>query len=108
MSRCWEPFHHRVNDESSSEFTPGEMVPAGFCAEGMCFHSKFSVRVSILETRFIIVAFNFDLTVVLFPPKLEIGILILFCGALNGLKSNVTILDMLPKTARAWVQLPVE
>ncbi|GFT02966.1 hypothetical protein TNCV_3422631 [Trichonephila clavipes] len=33
MSRCWGPFHHRVNDERSSEFTPREMISAGFCAE---------------------------------------------------------------------------
>ncbi|GFW00282.1 transposable element Tcb2 transposase [Trichonephila clavipes] len=40
-----------VNDESSSGFTPRETISAGFCTEGTCFHSKFSVRVYILETR---------------------------------------------------------
>ncbi|GFY49770.1 hypothetical protein TNIN_467991, partial [Trichonephila inaurata madagascariensis] len=30
MSRCWGSFHHRVNDESSSGFTPREMISAGF------------------------------------------------------------------------------
>ncbi|GFV80253.1 hypothetical protein TNCV_725551 [Trichonephila clavipes] len=33
MSRCWGPFHHRVDGESSSGFTPQEMIFAGFCAE---------------------------------------------------------------------------
>ncbi|GFX48452.1 hypothetical protein TNCV_4614481 [Trichonephila clavipes] len=33
MSRCWGLFHHRVNYESSSGFTPREMISAGFSAE---------------------------------------------------------------------------
>ncbi|GFS42972.1 hypothetical protein TNIN_267201 [Trichonephila inaurata madagascariensis] len=44
---------------------------------------------------------------VLFPSKLEIGKLTLFCGAPKRFaKSCVTIFDMLPesKTARAWIQ----
>ncbi|GFU77760.1 hypothetical protein TNCV_1137681 [Trichonephila clavipes] len=48
MSRCWGQFHRRVNDESSSGFILREMISARFCAEGMCFHSKLSVRVLYL------------------------------------------------------------
>ncbi|GFY46188.1 putative retrovirus-related pol polyprotein from transposon opus [Trichonephila inaurata madagascariensis] len=42
MSRCWGPFHHRVNDESSSGFTPQRDDIWGFCTEIMCFHSRVS------------------------------------------------------------------